>query len=226
MCTSQRLQTVPGNQPAVQREARFSSSAPKSKGKRKAALRFSFGSYQTSEAVSSCSCSASLRSLSPVYLTTTPSPRMPQKLPLPSRSENDPPFLISETTAMKQICFHHLKYNREGPFLFVGNTTRLIAAATERENRSSLSRRHGTPPGTESRCSLPPCDVCEDGLSRARLSPIRRFCCIVTESSQDSCGSGGGVSNRSPPAAEAFIQTASATPAVDALGWILPLLPC
>lgn len=58
----------------------------------------------------------------------------------------------------------------------------------------------------------------------ARLGLIRWFCCI--ESSQDSCDSRGGVSDRSPPAAEAFIQTASATPAADALGWILPLLPC
>lgn len=90
--TAQRLQTVPGNQPAGQREARFSSLAPKSKGKRKAALRFRFGSYQTSEAVSSSSCSSSLWSLSPVYLTTTPSPRTPQNLPLPSRSGNNSRF--------------------------------------------------------------------------------------------------------------------------------------
>lgn len=70
---------------------------------------------------------------------------------------------------------------------------------------------------------LPPCDVCEDGLSRARLSLICWFCCIVTESSKDTRDSCHGTSNRSPTAG-ASMQTASVISAVEMVGLILLLL--
>lgn len=56
---------------------------------------------------------------------------------------------------------------------------------------------------------LPSCDVCEDGLSL-----IRWFCCIVPESSKDTCDSCRGTSNRSLTTG-ASIQTTSVKSAVE-----------